>query len=156
MALSFSLSLSHIPLSISPFGCSPSTVNDAFYAGVKALVAKTAVAFVSSNAATIVYGRSEREQTVMILEMIYSSLIAPPPSPTFPSFFSRAGISTSHVAIFFAIVSISLPTAEDKAKTNGIDLMRKSRSGLHLPKWKPPWWSISNDYSILNLLFHIL
>lgn len=72
-AAPLSLSLS---LSFSLVDSSPPTVNDAFYAGVKTLLAKTThcCAAAASSAATA-------ERAVMIPEMIYCSLVAREPPP---------------------------------------------------------------------------
>lgn len=144
MALSFSLFLRFLPAVPSPPHLPG--VNDAFYAGVKALVAKTAVAFVSSNAAIATHGRSEPEQAVMISEMIYSSLIVLR-SSRLPFllflFFFHAPAFRLVTWRSFSLLSLSLCRMPSiKRRTDGINPERKSRSGLHLPKWELPRWSV--------------
>lgn len=140
---------SSLSLSLFFSGSFPSTVNDAFYAGVKALVAKTTVAFVSSNAATITHGRSEPEH-VMISDMIYSSLIAPRPSPTFLSIFFHASAFRLVTCRSFSLLSLSLCRLP-RIKWRRAELIREGKveagfvcqSGKHRG-------GLSNDYSLSN------
>lgn len=105
-----------------PFG--PLTVNDAFYAGVKALGAKTV--FVSSETAVTRVGPENSNSNDLRNDLQFSRRVAFLPSRYlfflfFLFSFTHLYISTSHVAIFPAIVSICLPIAERKTKTSGIN-----------------------------------